>query len=190
MSGRLVVACAVAATTLAACGTADTTGLTASPPTSRPHPRPAIDWSRPLVNGVPSSRAAARTQGRLAFDPVVPRWAVPESAVHVTDPRADDPAHAAVAFVYDFPQGPDFPTDGRVVLLQTPTELTDADLVTMAAANGAEHFRIVDIGGRPALVIEADGIGRVRLIRRGVAFDVTGPATPAATVVRLAEGLG
>jgi hypothetical protein len=191
---RVVLLIAVAVVTFSACGT-DAGGdrlrasgrPTAAPPTP---PRRVIPWDHPLVSGIPSTRALAKTQGRLAFDPIVPAWDVRESAVEVTNPSGRDPAHASVAFLYDFPTGADFPTDGRLVVIQTPTELTETDLARIAESNGAEHFRVIDINGRPALLVEADGIGRVRIIRGGVAIDITGPAAPPETVIRLATTLG
>jgi hypothetical protein len=139
---------------------------------------------------MPASRAHARAQGRLSFDPIVPTWAVPESAVYVSDPARIPAEHAAVAFVYDFGTGPDFPADGKVVMVQRRTDESEASFDEIARTNGPDHFHVIVVNGRPALLVEADGIGRVRIIRNGVLVDITGPATPPESVVRLASALG
>ncbi len=147
--------------------------------------------AQPLAASVASSRAQARAQGRLLFDPVVPSWAVPESAVYVSDASRIPPAHAAVAFVYTFPIAADFPADGRVVMVQRPTEESEASFDEIVRSNGSDNFRVIEVNGRPgALLVEAHGIGRVRVIRNGVVIDITGPATPSASAVRLARDLG
>ena len=155
-------------------------------PTLPPPGGPQIDWSNPILDGVPTTRAQARSVGRLSFDPFVPRFSVPEKYVRVTNPALGSNVRAAVAFVYEFPLGPGLPTDGRVVVIQAPTDMTESDLATVAESNDAEHYRLVTIGGHPALLVEANGVGRVRMVRDGVAIDVTGPATPPETVLRLA----
>lgn len=184
--GSVVVA---ALTGCGAPGTSRISGVPAGAP-SQAYGGRAIDWAHPLTRGVASSRANAKAQGRLVFDPIVPAWEVSEKGTDVTDPAVGDPAHAAVAFYYEFPTGSDFPADGRISVMEAPTDQTEADLATMAESNGAEHFHMIVVNDRPALLIEANGIGRVRLIRHGVVIDVTGPAAPPATVVRLASAFG
>lgn len=179
-----------------ACGRGDVAGIAheggaASRPPSPPAPPPRkIDWDRPLGASVASRRLHAKSQGRLSFDPIVPRWSVPESAVWVSDVARIPVEHRAVAFVYTFPTGPDFPTNGQVVMLQRRTEETEASFEEIVRTNGEDQFRVIQIAGRPALLVEADGIGRVRMIRNGVLIDITGPASPPESVVRLAEELG
>jgi hypothetical protein len=179
-----------------ACGDGGVAALNeqGSPPMSSPSPAlpppHRIDWDHPLGASVASTRVDAKAQGRLPFDPIVPTWAVPESAVYVSDPSRIPPEHAAAAFVYRFPTGRDFPTSGQVVMLQRRTDETEASFEEIARSNGADHFSVIEINGRPALLVEADGIGRVRLIRNGVVIDITGPATPPASVVKLAEAFG
>jgi hypothetical protein len=190
MNRRLIAALALLAV-VPACGSAAADRLQGAPssPGAVPRGGRAIDWSHPLAAGRASSRTEARAAGRLGFDPIVPSWSVREKAVEVSDP-AVDPAHAAVALVYEFPTGPDFPADGRVTVVETPTDQTDTDLATMVESNGAEHFHLIQVNGRPAVLIEANGIGRVRLLRHGVVIDITGPATTPDTVVRLAGAFG
>lgn len=174
---------------LAAC--ADSASVTASRSTDQPHapvPRHAIDWTQPIRSPVTVSRATARTVGRLAFDPIVPAFDLRETEVQITDPAIGDFAHAAVAFLYDFPPGGTFPAGGRVVVVEAPTALTDADLTTMATTNGG-HFHLVTIGDHPAVLIEGNGVGRVRLVRQSVAIDITGPAVPPDVVLRLADAV-
>jgi len=41
----------------------------------------------------------------------------------------------------------------------------------------------------PALLVQADGIGRVQFIQDGVMYDITGPAAPVGVVEKLAAQL-
>jgi hypothetical protein len=157
---------------------------------AQPPARPEINWDHPLVSGLKSDAAGARAAGRLSFAPVVPRFDVAETAVEVSDPGVDGGLRGSVAFIYDFPPGKDFPAGGRVVVIEGPTTTTEADIPRIVKSNGPEHFRAVTVGGRQALLIEADGVGRVRVFRDGIVIDVTGPATPPDTVVALADALG
>ncbi|HEU0132549.1 MAG TPA: hypothetical protein VFQ85_16310 [Mycobacteriales bacterium] len=156
----------------------------------RPPARPAIDWDHPLAAAIRTDRAHARTAGHLRFVPVVPQFAAAERAVEVTDPAVDDGQHGSVAFVYDLPPSDAFPAGGRVVVVEGPTDTTEADIPRIVASNGAEHFHEVTVGGRQALLIEADGIGRVRIFRNGIVIDVTGPAVSPEAVVALADAIG
>jgi len=185
--------------TATGCGSGGVAGVGAAPagpaaPPSelpvRPRPPRQVDWDHPLAASVPSSRSQARAHAQLSFDPIVPAWAVPESAVYVSDRSRIPPEHRSVAFVYTFPTGPDFPTNGRVVMVQRRTDETEASFDEIVRTNGSDNFRVIDVKGKPALLVEANGIGRVRMIRNGVLVDITGPATPPASVVKLAEGLG
>ena len=155
-----------------------------------PPPARAIDWDRPLAASVRASRSEARGVGQLSFDPLIPSWSVRESAVYVSDASRIAPEHAAVALVYTFPTGPDFPSNGQVVMVQRRTDETEASFDEIVRSNGSDNFRVIQINGHPALLVEADGIGRVRVIRGGVLIDITGPATPSASVVKLATELG
>jgi hypothetical protein len=195
MKRILVVGVVLGAVATAACGTGDVATITQNgrPPSAlpvRPRAERPIDWHHPLAASVKSSRGQARAQGRLSFSPIVPTWAVSESAVYVSDASRIPVEHAAVAFVYEFPTGEDFPTNGHVVMVQRRTDETEDSFAEIAQSNGTEHFTVIEIRGRPALLVEANGIGRVRVIRNGVLVDITGPETPPAAVVKLAAGLG
>lgn len=189
---RLVLATIAVVTLSTGCGDPSAQQLrpAASPSNLPQPPRRPIDWDHPLMSHVAATRVTAKAQGRLGFDPVVPNWTVRESAVEVTDPATRGPMHSSVAFIYDFPIGPEFPTNGRVVVVETPTMHTDADLAKIAESHRSDEVRVIVVNGRPALLIEGAGVGRVHLIRRGMAIDITGPATSPESVVRLAETLG
>lgn len=152
-----------------------------------PQPRP-IDWAHPLHGGIPATRANAKAVGHLPFTPTVPRFAVPERAVEVVDAAGIDGIHGSVAFIYEFETGPDFPVDGRVVVIEGVTDQTVADIPAIVASNGSQFHEVV-VGGEPALLIEGGGVGRVRLFRDGVVIDVTGPAVSPEMAMRLADAI-
>ncbi len=162
-------------------------GPSADPPVGVPR----IDWDKPFRDGVGTTTAGAKTAGALTFQPRPPRFAEPPVSILVTNPATTPLDQRAVAFVYRFPTGTDFPTDGRVVVTQTATDLTVANLeATVADPPGPpENFRMIDLAGQPALLIQGDGVGRVRFIRNRVMFDITGPAVSPAVVSQLATQL-
>jgi len=108
----------------------------------------------------------------------------------VSDASRIPTEHASVALVYKFPTGPDFPQNGHVVMVQRRTDETEASFDEIVRTNGSDNFRVIEVNGRPALMVEANGIGRIRVIRNGVLIDITGPATPPESMVELATQLG
>ncbi len=154
---------------------------------------PTINWDKPLASGLEVSVEQARLVGQLSFEPVVPDFTVEETSVVVSDPTLEAVELRAVAFVYDFPSGPDFPEDGRVHVLEGTTNAPQ-DLFSQIVAGHVgladeENYDLVTIGGEDALFIHTDMIGRVRFARNGVFFDVIGPALPPDTALALAEDL-
>lgn len=95
-----------------------------------------------------------------------------------------------VAVVYDFGTADGFPTDGRVRVLITAAGIDAAELDRMAAGiyPGMSYDRF-SIGNGQALLMSANGIGRVLMLRDGLMYDLTGPALPPATARTLANKL-
>jgi hypothetical protein len=150
--------------------------------------QPQINWDRPLPGGVVASAITARTVGRLAFTPSLPRFALRPTLVEVTNASATAPNWRAVAYVYRFPLGPGFRGDGRVRVLEYQTKVTESQLEAVAAnpPGPPADFRVIRVNGHGALLVQGNGIGRVQYILKGVMYDVTGPAISPAAAERLA----
>lgn len=161
----------------------------AAPSTVLPVAVPETDWDRPFKDGLQTTTSDARTAGQLSFAPQLPHFVQSPVRIQVTDPAATPQDQRAVAFVYRFPTGVNYPTDGRVVVTQTATDQTVANLDTTVEdpPGPPENFRMIDVAGQRALLITGDGVGRVRFIRSGVMFDITGPAVSPTVVSKLAE---
>lgn len=151
---------------------------TTSSTTPPPGP-PQINWDHVLLSGIPTTVSSAVQDGQLSFEPLRP--AQPQPAyVEVTDPTVvADPAHRGVAYYYDVAGM------GRVVLTESPATSSAEDLRAIADAHrGSGEYSILEVEGAPVLLIAANGIGRVRTIRDGIAFDITGPAISPEDVVK------
>lgn len=137
---------------------------------------PRINWDSPLPDGKASSTRTARADGRLPFSPTLPQFGMRPTLVQVTSTASHD--LRAVAYVYHFPAGKAFPVDGRVVVLEYQAEVTEKQLEAVAAhpPGPAADFTVIRINGHGALLVHANGIGRVQFILHGVMYDVTGPA--------------
>jgi len=153
---------------------------TTTPSSTTPPPGPPqINWDHVLLSGIPTTVSSAVQDGQLSFEPVRP--AQPEPAyVEVTDPTVvADPAHRGVAYYYDIAG------IGRVVLTESPATSSPEDLRAIAdARRDSGEYSILEVDGTPVLLIAANGIGRVRTIRDGIAFDITGPAISPEDVVK------
>jgi hypothetical protein len=174
---RTAAVAAAVAGAVAAVGCASATG---QQPASGAHAvgaeGPRINWDSPLPGGKASSTGTAQADGRLPFSPAVPQFGLRPILVQVTGTA---PTGArTVAFVYRFPLGKAFPADGRVVVLEYQDEVTETQLeaVTANPAGPAADFTAIRINGHGALLVHANGIGRVQFILHGVMYDVTGPA--------------
>ena len=137
---------------------------------------PRINWDSPLPGGKASSTRTARADGRLPFAPTVPQFGLPPTLVQVTGPASND--QRTVAYVYHFPTGNAFPVDGRVRVLEYQASITEKQLEAVAAnpPGPAADFTVIMINGHGALLVHANGVGRVQFIEHGVMYDVTGPA--------------
>jgi len=173
----------------AVASSAAATGQTAS--TSVVPEGPKINWDAPLGDAKLTSARAAAKDGALTFTPRTPRFSVAPVDVQVSDPAATPPADRAVAYVYKFPIGADFPTDGRIRVLEYATSSSEADLEGVAKnpPGPAEDFAVITIAGHPALLVQADGVGRIQYIQNGIMYDITGPSAPTTVVKKLAAQL-
>ncbi len=137
---------------------------------------PRINWDSPLPAGKASSTGTAQADGRLPFSPAVPQFGMRPILVQVTGTASPGPR--TVAYVYHFPAGKAFPADGRVVVIEYQVEVTERQLEAVAAhpPGPAADFTAIRINGHGALLVHANGIGRVQFILHGVMYDVTGPA--------------
>lgn len=148
---------------------------------------PRINWDSPLPAGKTSSIRTARADGRLPFSPTTPQFGMPPALVQVTSPASHD--LRSVAYVYHFPAGKAFPGDGRVVVLEYRAATTEKGLEEVVAnpPGPAADFTVIRINGHGALLVHANGVGRVQFILRGVMYDVTGPAVSPMEAERLAS---
>jgi hypothetical protein len=140
---------------------------------------PRINWDSPLPGGRSSSMRMARADGRLPFSPTMPQFGIGPRLVQVSNPAdTGTPDLRTVAFVYYFPIGKAFPVDGRVSVLEYQTKVTEKQLEAVAAnpPGPAEDFTVIRINGHGALLVHANGIGRVMFVLHGVMYDLTGPA--------------
>jgi len=146
---------------------------------------PKINWDAPLGDARLTSASAAAKDGALTFTPRTPQFSVAPVTVQVSDPDQ------AVAYVYRFPLGVDFPTDGRIRVLEYATSSTEADVEGVAknAPGPPEDFVVLTVSGHRALLVQADGVGRIQYIQNGVMYDITGPAAPTDVVKKLAAQL-
>lgn len=150
---------------------------------------PAINWDHPVPDGVTTSVGLAASAGHLPFAPIVPTVGFGPTTVEVTKPG--DP-YVFVGLLFKFPTGTnEFPTDGRVRILESPTKLVDADLQAMAdnPPGPKDHFKLIALGRGKALLNWNNGIGRIWLIRDGIMIDITGPAVSPDQVQKIAAAL-
>jgi hypothetical protein len=171
----LVLAAGAVAAVANACSAGQHSGSTASQVSRE---GPAINWDSPLPGGKASSTLAARVDGRLPFLPAIPQFGIEPALVQVTNPATVSAGSRAIAFVYHFPIGTAFPADGRVRVLEYQTKVTEEQLESVPAnpPGPAADFSVIRLNGHGALLVHANGIGRVQFILHGVMYDVTGPA--------------
>lgn len=150
---------------------------------------PAVDWDAPIPQGVYVRVAEARRVGALPFEPIAPAFSV-QPRVQVTNPDEVAEDDRAVTYIFKFPVGADFPTDGRLVVTEGPTDQTSETLRQIALSHNGKaddgYYDEIVIQDQPALLIHSDTVGRVRFIRTGIYFDITGPAATTAAVTKLA----
>lgn len=169
---------------------------TAMPGEDEPSPapitprRPGVDirWDDPTASegGVLVAPEELPAQARQALgQPVdVPNLGSPPKLIRVSGSPGN---MGTAALVYDFGQTSDFPDDGRVRLLITRADIDAAGLDEMAASSypGMTYERFRTPTGE-ALLMSAEGTGRVLLLKDGLKFDLTGPAVDPEVARRLA----
>lgn len=149
---------------------------------------PAIDWDHPIVGGLAATSVDAAAIGGLSINPHVPSFGRAPVFVQVTDPAKYGQAQRGVAYVFHFPASAAFPRDGRVRVLEQ-TAPDDPSYLQDIAANppgDPGDFSMITVNGVPALLVQANGIGRVQFIRDGILYDITGPAVSPAEAIKLA----
>ena len=154
---------------------------------------PTINWDMPIPTGLVVSADQAQLLGKLPFAPITPEFTQAPTRVVVSDPILESEELRAVAFVYDFPPGTGIAVDGRMHVLEGVTDASDdlfRDIVeSHTGLEDEQNYDLVTIGGRDALLIHTETIGRVRFVRDGIYYDLTGPALSPGTALALAEDL-
>lgn len=205
---RVLVVSLLSSMPLVACGRTDgvaaqrvaqgaVTPSVADGPVTTPIPvHRQINWEHLLDSDVaiaspPSdpgdAASTAVRQGQLTFTPVVPTFNTPFKLA-VSDPTAVTVStDRGVEFLFDFGQTSDFPSDGRVAVLEMPSGVTDDVLRRIVAEHaGTGNFRMISLAGGSGMLVAANGIGRVVFVRGGIRYDVTGPAVSPAKAQELA----
>lgn len=98
----------------------------------------------------------------------------------------DVSAHGTVAFMFDFAGELPFPTDGRVQVEESPSTMTQAQLVA-APWTGTHAFTA--IGAITILVRQFNGVADASFIHGGVLYDIAGPALSPQAALDLASQL-
>jgi hypothetical protein len=156
---------------------------------------PPVNWDRPFPDGIDvplaeaSSAKSLQRAGHLRFLPVLPDFTSPPRLVQVA------PADGSVVFVYDFPQNPEFPSDGRVRVLERQG-LTPSDVAAMAKANAKQFpgdVTLLSIAGTIPAQLSTNKtlhLGGVVMSINDVWIDIAGPALSPDAARKLAETFG
>ncbi|MDX6255090.1 MAG: hypothetical protein QOJ11_1424 [Frankiales bacterium] len=146
---------------------------------------PVVDWDARLTGGVATSVAQLASVGKLNFPVLIPTFGIPPKRAEVTTARTD-PVAKRVVLHYDFGVTKAFPVDGRVVVNESPTVMTVADLTTLGVPNSGLVNKLITVAGKPAVLLSANGQGRVLFVRDGTLVDIAGPALSPAMAMKLA----
>jgi hypothetical protein len=146
---------------------------------------PVVDWDARLTGGVTTSVGQLASVGKLNFPVLIPAFGIPPTRAEVTT-ASTDPAAKRVVLHYDFGVSAAFPVDGRVVVNESPTVLSVADLATLGVPNSGLVNTLVTVAGKPAVLLTANGQGRVLFVRDGTLVDIAGPDLSPAMAVKLA----
>lgn len=153
---------------------------------------PKINWDHP--EGLDTDLAHAGQVGQLPFPATDPGLGRTADVVRVSDPHDTPGRFRQLTMLFHFPVGSaEFPTDGRVLLSESPADIDATSLSSMAASNDfpdASYELFAHRGGSGLLMINTrNGVGRVILLLGGLKYDLTGPALPASTARLLADKL-
>lgn len=156
-----------------------------SPPLAGDLSGPRISWDHPFMgegrtNVDESSLIADPRSYALSIVPTIPspsggklRW-------------IDVSAHGTVAFMYSFSGDPRFPLDGRVQIEESPSTMTQAQLVA-APWSGTHSF--ISVGALTILLRQNNGLADASFIHGGVLYDIAGPALSPQAALDLAGQL-
>lgn len=155
---------------------------------------PSPNWDSPLPNALSYRGDLAlpvAVRKSLSFPITVPAFGLAPQLIRVTNPASATGAGRSIAFLYDFSGRDGFGRDGRLVVYESVPRSTEADLLAMPKnpPGPPEDFTVVDLGSSRALFVHHGGVGRVEWISSGVDFDITGPAAPSDSVLRLGRTL-
>jgi hypothetical protein len=185
----LVATAAAAVATMCAACAADRTQELRVAPADAPLPvgGPTVNWDKPIPDGQDVDLGEAKSAGHLRFDPQLPAFGRSPVRIQVADP-AD---FHAIAFVFHFPTGGDFGSDGRVRVLESDADISEEQLFAVAAdpPGPQEDFSVITLGTQRALLVQSNGVGRVQFIRDGVEYDVSGATVTPAGAESLASKL-
>ena len=165
------------------------TASASSSPPSLPPDGPTINWDTPIPDGTTvADITEAQRVGELPWTLQLPPFGLDPVKIQV----ANTNAFRSVAFVYHFPTGTDFQTDGRVRVLETKADITQQDLLDVVKnpPGPPEDFSDITLpGGQSALLVADSGVARVQFIKNNVQYDVFGPALSSAEAITLAGKL-
>jgi len=163
-------------------GPEPTIEMSAGPPTYLPL---NINWDNPEGNATPlAAPSDAAAPGVVGFRPVIPKLAAPIARTLISP--TGDLAHRSLYFIFHFPSGPDFPSDGHLVVTEYPSSRIDPSGFGDVAAEWP-GTSVITIRGSQALLFNRLGVGRLMMALNDVAIDISGPAVSPQVVRRIAE---
>lgn len=156
-------------------------------------PPPQVLWDNPDPDGVVTDLTHAAEAGHLPFPVADPGFGRPPALVKVSNPVSVPAARRLLSMAYRFPTGtPEFPTDGRLTLYISPTDISIESLIDSALVQDPDvSYELLQVpGGVARLSRSTQGsLGSLLMVRNGLKYDIHGPAIPAATIRLLTEDL-
>lgn len=144
---------------------------------------PSIDWDHPfraegLTNVDPAALATAPQSFGTSIRPVTPllsggklRW-------------VDVSAAGTVAYMFDFSGGAAFPTDGRVTVEESQSDMTQDELISANWAGTTNS--LTPVGPITILVRSYKGLSDASFVHNGTLYDISGPALGSAPALDIA----
>lgn len=171
----LIAVAAASALALASCGEGRPAGAgpDAIPVAGEDVTRPPMNWDGLIVNGIPSTEAAAGSN--MAFDVVVPSLLGEPTRVEITDPESAPAEFRVAGFAYDDP------VHGRFWVLEAVAEMSQEELESWLVCDpkaGCEGLWTLAVlpGGIRGVLIQGPTATSVVWLDAGRRFDVVGPA--------------
>lgn len=132
-----------------------------------------------------ASPADAERNGVLGFAPLIPDLGVPVWRTVVSNRQ--DVSRRNLYLVFHFPIGADFPTDGRVVIVERPPGSLDAQAV-QDMITGVPNSSPLNIDGDAGVLLRGDsGNSGAIILVHDVVVEITGPTLTPDLVQRLAQ---